>query len=529
MKKLFIALLSLVMIFAIVGCDKGWTSTVTDYSGEVSSNGGFLVEKGDWVYFINGIEDYTSENTFGQVVKGAVVRAKKAELSSKDKTVDVVVPEIVYSTQKGNGNGLFIFGDYIYYATPCSEKNANGDVKNTEIEYMRTKLDGSETKVIANLSTNSDPFRFVQLDNVCYLAVYTSNDDGDKVIRVYNADTQSLVKESKKVTSYAFPDDLNAKYAYYTTSVHNEALDEDESFNAVYRIALDGSEDVEILNGAGTYSDSTNGIGIAGVLFDITKNTGADLYIKETSVQTSSVAVYKGIKQSDIVTAANGETPATKLNYDKLITIDNGSSLANSIFAETSIYIDLDAIVYFDANYGMMKYDYNNASNEAFGREIIYYNETINDSAFKFIKDGIAYFCDLDGVYYSLDMSKIIDLATGEVKGEQVEPKRLNYVNVTTDWYQPEIVGNYFVCAVDEDPYYGYIYAFDLTETDGKTDEEIEDYIEDIEIKDREHILARLDKLVGVMSDADKELLDTFMDENYPAEEETSSDSSSSN
>ena len=31
------------------------------------------------------------------------------------------------------------------------------------------------------------------------------------------------------------------------------------------------------------------------------------------------------------------------------------------------------------------------------------------------------------------------------------------------------------------------------------------------------------------MSDADKELLDTYMDENYPAEEETSSDSSSSN
>ncbi|MFQ7076610.1 MAG: hypothetical protein ACLRSW_00895 [Christensenellaceae bacterium] len=28
--------------------------------GEVSSNGGFVVEKGDYIYFINGAEDYTA-------------------------------------------------------------------------------------------------------------------------------------------------------------------------------------------------------------------------------------------------------------------------------------------------------------------------------------------------------------------------------------------------------------------------------------------------------------------------------------
>ena len=85
------------------------------------------------------------------------------------------------------------------------------------------------------------------------------------------------------------------------------------------------------------------------------------------------------------------------------------------------------------------------------------------------------------------------------------------------------------VCAVEEEPYYGYVYAIDLTLTDGKTEEELDKFAEDVATLDREHILARNSALCGIMSEADKESFNTFMSEKYPEKEETSASSSASN
>ena len=48
----------------------------------VDSNGGFAVEVGEYVYFINGAESYTATNTYGDVVKGSLMRIKKADLAT---------------------------------------------------------------------------------------------------------------------------------------------------------------------------------------------------------------------------------------------------------------------------------------------------------------------------------------------------------------------------------------------------------------------------------------------------------------
>lgn len=529
MKKILLTIFAVLLCFAMVGCDGGWKSTVTDYSGEVSSNGGFLVEKGDYVYYINGIESNSVENKFGSVTKGAIVRTKKADLLKADKQTEMVVPEVCYSGVMDNENGLFIFGDYIYYSTPCSERNKEGIVRNSEVEFMKTKLDGTDSKVIATVASNTTPFRFTEIDGKVYLTVYTTNDDNANVLKIYSAESCELVKETKVVTSYAWATDLTNSYAYYTTTIHNESLDKDESFNALYRVKLDGSEEVEILNGAGTYSDSTNGIGIAGVSFGIVKYTGAELYLTETLVETSSVAVYKGVKTADLTTQASGETPATKLNYAKLVTLDDGSSFASSIFATNSIYVNLNSIVYFDSTYGIVKYDYAKANEVSFGREILFYDQDLISYTFCFIKEGVAYFKDSNSVYYSLNLSEIIDLSTGETKQASPAVKKLNYFKVATSWYAPEFVGNVMVCAVEEEPYYGYVYAIDLTLTDGKTEEELDKFAEDVATLDREHILARNSALCGIMSEADKESFNTFMSEKYPEKEETSSSSSASN
>ena len=44
----------------------------TSTSDQAKSNGGFAVEKGDYVYFINGQALSTADNTYGSVQKGSL-------------------------------------------------------------------------------------------------------------------------------------------------------------------------------------------------------------------------------------------------------------------------------------------------------------------------------------------------------------------------------------------------------------------------------------------------------------------------
>ena len=52
-------------------------------SDKVTSNGGFLVETGDYVYFINGAAEASADNTYGKVQKGALYRIAKSALKAK--------------------------------------------------------------------------------------------------------------------------------------------------------------------------------------------------------------------------------------------------------------------------------------------------------------------------------------------------------------------------------------------------------------------------------------------------------------
>ena len=63
MKKIIIAILSLILAtFMFVGCGDS-TDKLSNVGGDVlSGNGSFAVQKGDYVYFINGQQSVTAEN-----------------------------------------------------------------------------------------------------------------------------------------------------------------------------------------------------------------------------------------------------------------------------------------------------------------------------------------------------------------------------------------------------------------------------------------------------------------------------------
>jgi len=113
-KKFAIAFLAIVLAFAtFVGCAGNYTQKALDgdISGEVKSNGGFVVEKGNYVYFINGSEDYTVKNKFGDVTKGSLMRIAKTDLAAGNYAeTDVVVP-LLFVSQDYN-SGIYVYGDY---------------------------------------------------------------------------------------------------------------------------------------------------------------------------------------------------------------------------------------------------------------------------------------------------------------------------------------------------------------------------------------------------------------------------------
>ena len=136
-KKILIALFALVLAVALfAACGRPYTSPKLDgdLSGEVVSNGGFVVEKGDYVYFINGKEDYTAENKYGSAVKGSLMRISKEDLGAGNfGEVQTVVPLLVVS--QDFTSGLYIYGDRVYYATPTTDKNVQGKVENSYLVF----------------------------------------------------------------------------------------------------------------------------------------------------------------------------------------------------------------------------------------------------------------------------------------------------------------------------------------------------------------------------------------------------------
>lgn len=228
---------------------------VTDYVSDaaVSSNGGFAAEKGDFVYFINGMESYEADNEYGEVVKGALMRISKADLANGnyDNTITVVPSLLVAQNVSG---GIYIFGDYVYYATPTTDKDIKtGQVEKGWLDFKRAKLDGTAAPedYFFRVEENNTTYRFVEEDNVVYClyeedGALKSYDTKDKVSR-------TLVEGAS--TYFYDTVDATSGDVYYTMNLKTEG-DFTIYYNQVYCVnaaaRIDGEPKVE--NGRASYT-----------------------------------------------------------------------------------------------------------------------------------------------------------------------------------------------------------------------------------------------------------------------------------
>ncbi len=148
------------MTVSLVACNENYKQDeiATDLADKtVSSNGGLSVQVGKYLYFINGYADATDNNTFGEAVKGAIMRVELVNGVPNRDTLVTVVPKNVYNTN--TAVGLTVDGDYIYYTTPSIDKGSDGTAKTSNMWIMRTKLNGTDTQVIAKFDDYTTNFR----------------------------------------------------------------------------------------------------------------------------------------------------------------------------------------------------------------------------------------------------------------------------------------------------------------------------------------------------------------------------------
>ena len=205
----------------------------------VSSQGGFVVQKGEYVYFINGVEAYTSDNTYGTPVKGALMRAKMADVKAGENKAETVIPSLMVAADYTSG--IFIYGDRIYYATPNNVGNTAGTVDNTYLDFKSVSLDGSDVRDYFRISDNAAIYRFVEAEGTVYV-VYEMDD----TLTSYNTADGTSTDLARSVTAYTVNStDRTDPYIYYTMDVTDKA-DSDgpvaQKYNQIYRVRADATE-----------------------------------------------------------------------------------------------------------------------------------------------------------------------------------------------------------------------------------------------------------------------------------------------
>lgn len=294
------------------GCSGYFTKKplASDSGEKVSSNGGFAVETEGYVYFINGVQSNTADNTFGKPVKGAVYRLSKTDLAARNYSkAECVVPLVAYTADYDAG--LFIYGGYIYYATPSTDKSATGQVQNDKLELRRTSLDGSKTSrnSFAQFSATSVKHRFVEAGGSVYLMYVAESerlfDEGEDngvtnlhSVKIAEDGTATDTLLAYNVDSVVFDktDKTNPR-VFYTMKVKNYSTDKEYGYNQVYTVTADATEDKFATEEKKAALEAQEG-------WNTDENEGAvDRYIN------CGELVFDGIGKADVVAADGSATP----------------------------------------------------------------------------------------------------------------------------------------------------------------------------------------------------------------------------
>lgn len=173
-----LCLLLCVVTLGLSGCgnkDKGKVDTSVATHG----NGGMVVSRGDYVYFVNGYTSYTTftkSNLSSSFDIGGLYRAKLNDNGGfeYDENGSLIGAEKLSSKLVGfESTSLYVFGNHIYYATPITEVDKQGGLQTSKLEFRRSSITGGKADVIyqSKAEASNTDFEFYYADGRVYLMI----------------------------------------------------------------------------------------------------------------------------------------------------------------------------------------------------------------------------------------------------------------------------------------------------------------------------------------------------------------------
>ncbi len=249
---IFVLLVS--FCFVLAGCSGATVSMPANYNN-VTSNGGFVVGAGNYLYFANAYQDYTNisskENVEGdKVTTYALNRAEIVSGSLKNDEDENVVTEKVLSRIAGfDVSNMFVVGESLYFTTPNVHKNTSKeDDKYNQTNFKRTslfriKLDGSGLKEVYTTENDGGEFYLTGGQNKTIL-IY----DDEKILRVNayeNATKADTLAEDVK--SVRFPETLGLEFVdVYFTANREETESASFTGNILKKLNLQTKEILDV-------------------------------------------------------------------------------------------------------------------------------------------------------------------------------------------------------------------------------------------------------------------------------------------
>ena len=339
--------------------------------------------------------------------------------------------------------GVYLFGEgeetYVYYATPSTKKDSSGNVANSTLTFMKTRLDGSGTQEFFSIDGLGTNYRFAEKEGVVYVVYYDGEASALKVYNTSNKITEVIAKTDAETTTettldggskvylsldtYEFVDNGYGVQVFFTMKAYAE--------NYFPEKAEDKGEDYvraeEKFNILYSYSvgDDKGENEICGKI--VKCGEVGDVIYTPTLVEDG----YFFYSEKDIV----GKTKTFALNLSDLEA--QAKEIKNVDYVVENVVIEsLDEIYYLDGEKGTV-YKTTLLEDDASKREIVITGEIV--SSLLYVYEG--------QLYYHASNSKIARYAlSGDAREEYVSGDV-----VSSTWYVPQII------EVGETPYMFYL------------------------------------------------------------------------
>ena len=263
--RILMCLLLCVFTFGLVACGRTTDNFVyPNSSSETFGNGGMAVQKGDYLYFVNGYlsADSQTEKNASYTV-GALMIAKLDSNGEIIRNEEGLISDDYYRVMSDRLAGfeaseLYVYGDYLYFASPCQEDEINdsGDMEwaKQRVDFYRIRLDrsGDVERIYRSQVYNSNlDYAYYEVNNNVYLLVHEQgeslNDDSAEpksdvltCVRV-GGDT---IEIATNVNSIVLKSDNSYNEIIYSTSVTESG----ETTTTLYKYDLSSNNSEQLIN-----------------------------------------------------------------------------------------------------------------------------------------------------------------------------------------------------------------------------------------------------------------------------------------